>query len=100
MPSRIVSAFAPLGIPVSSKQTMVLLTHHRKQDIPTALGCVITHHTGIPKLATGQGIMERLHGTLKQKGGMCGETPQSRVAKAMYTLNHLRILEKSHYPVI
>ncbi|KAL2294527.1 hypothetical protein Nmel_008263, partial [Mimus melanotis] len=31
---------------------------------------------------------------------MCGESSQSRVAKAIYTLNHLRILEKSQNPVI
>lgn len=31
---------------------------------------------------------------------MCGETPQSRVAKALYTLNHLTILTNSPNPVI
>lgn len=63
------------------------------------------HHTGIPHSPTGQAIVERAHGTLKhilekQKGGMCGESPQSRVAKALYTLNHLTILTNSPNPVI
>ncbi|KAL2303204.1 hypothetical protein Nmel_010668, partial [Mimus melanotis] len=31
---------------------------------------------------------------------MCGETPQSRVAKDVYTLNHLTVLENSQNPVI
>lgn len=49
--------------------------------------------------------MKRAHNTLKrklenQKRGMGEDTPQSRVAKAIYTLNHLRVLEKSQNPVI
>lgn len=31
---------------------------------------------------------------------MCGESPQSKIAKAVYTLNHLRILEKPQNPAI
>lgn len=49
--------------------------------------------------------MECARGTLKcildkEKGGMCGETPQSRVAKAIYTWNHLTVLENSQNLVI
>ena len=65
----------------------------------------MSHRTGIAKLATGQAIVERAHGTLKitlekQKRGMCGETPQRRITKAVYTLNHLRVTEDSQNPVI
>ncbi|KAL2303202.1 hypothetical protein Nmel_010666 [Mimus melanotis] len=31
---------------------------------------------------------------------MCGETLQSRIAKAAYTLNHWRVIENSQNPVI
>lgn len=53
----------------------------------------------------GQAIIERSHGTLKcmlekQKQGMCGETPQSEVTKALYTLNHLTVPANSQNPVI
>lgn len=36
----------------------------------------------------------------KQKQGMCGETPQSGVTKALYTLNHLTVPANSQNPVI
>ncbi|KAL2311251.1 hypothetical protein Nmel_002948, partial [Mimus melanotis] len=64
----------------------------------------VSHHTSIPRLTTGQAILEHAPGTLKrilekQKGGMCGESPLSRIAKTIYTLNHLRLLEKCQNPV-
>lgn len=45
--------------------------------------------TGIPHSPTGQAIVERAHGALKhmlqkQKGGMVGESPESRLNKAIY----------------
>lgn len=57
----------------------------------------ITHVTGIPHSPTGQGIVERTHGTLKhmlqqQKGGMMGEGPEARLNKVMYVLNFCRSL--------
>lgn len=58
-----------------------------------------------PPLATGQAIVECAHGTIKcildkQKDGMCGESPQSRVTKAIYTLNHLTVPEQPQNTVI
>lgn len=55
----------------------------------------VSHHSGIPWLATGQATRERAHSTLKhilekQKKGMCGECLHSKVAKAICTQNHLR----------
>lgn len=65
----------------------------------------MSHQTGLPRLPTGQAIVERAHGILKrilekQKGGMCGKNPQSRTEKAVYTLNHLTVPERPQNPVI
>lgn len=65
----------------------------------------MSHLTGIPHSPTGQAIVELAHGTLKcileeQKGTMSGETPQSRVAKALYTPNHFMIVQNSQNPLI
>lgn len=61
------------------------------------------HLTGIPHSPTGRAVIELAHGTLKcilEKGTMSGETPQSRVAKALYTLNLFLILPNSQNPLI
>lgn len=60
----------------------------------------MTHQTGIPRQATGQAIVERAHGTLKRMLKKHFKTPQSKVAKAVYTLNHLTLPEQSQNPVI
>ncbi|XP_017592698.1 PREDICTED: endogenous retrovirus group K member 25 Pol protein-like [Corvus brachyrhynchos] len=65
----------------------------------------VDHTLGIPYSPTGQAIVEHAHGTLKcvlekQKGGMHGENPQSRLEKALYTINHLTVPLNSNNPVI
>lgn len=65
----------------------------------------VSHKFCIPHSPTGQAIVERAHGTLKwvlqkQKQGMQGETPHSRLAKAFYTINHLTVPQNSNNPVI
>ncbi|RMC03243.1 hypothetical protein DUI87_20437 [Hirundo rustica rustica] len=65
----------------------------------------VSHKFGIPHSPTGQAIVECSHGTLKQvlqkqKQGMQGEAPHSRLAKALYTNNHLRVPQNSNNPVI
>lgn len=50
-------------------------------------------------------IVEHAHGLIKcvlekQKGGMLGETPQNRLAKALYTINHLTVPPNSNNPVL
>ncbi|TRZ08700.1 hypothetical protein HGM15179_018408 [Zosterops borbonicus] len=60
---------------------------------------------GILHSLTGQAIVERAHGTLKwvlqkQKQGMQGETLHIRLAKALYTINHLMVLQNSNNPVM
>ncbi|XP_017592968.1 PREDICTED: endogenous retrovirus group K member 6 Pol protein-like [Corvus brachyrhynchos] len=60
----------------------------------------VDHTLGITHSSTGQAIVECTHSTLKhvlekQKGGMHGETPQSRLEKALYT-----IPQNSNNPVI
>lgn len=77
------------------------LYHQNKQwhcmDFPenktfaTALRGVTPHWYS--SLSSRQAIMECASGTLKfilkkQRGGMCVETPESRVAKVICTLNH------------
>lgn len=76
----------------------------KNETIPTVLGCV-TKHWCFAHLATRQAIIECAHGPLKclldkQKEGMCGESPQSRAAKAIYTLDHLTVPEPSQNTVI
>ncbi|RMC04234.1 hypothetical protein DUI87_19053 [Hirundo rustica rustica] len=65
----------------------------------------VSHKFGIPCSPSGQAIVERAHGTLKwvlqkQKRGVQGETPHSQLAKALYTINHLTVLQNSNNPVI
>lgn len=65
----------------------------------------ISHVTGIPHSPTGQGIVECTHGTLKhflqkQKGGMLGEPPDARLAKATYVLNFLHVSDDALTPPI
>ncbi|KAL2310934.1 hypothetical protein Nmel_002618, partial [Mimus melanotis] len=65
----------------------------------------VSHKHGTPYCPTSQAIVERAHGTLKcvlekQKRGMAGETPHSRLEKALYTINHLTVPKDSDNPVI
>ncbi|RMC08863.1 hypothetical protein DUI87_13857 [Hirundo rustica rustica] len=65
----------------------------------------VSHKFGIPHSLTDQVIVEHAYGTLKrvlqkQNRGMQGETPHSRLAKALYTINHLMVLQNSNNPVI
>ncbi|NWQ71929.1 POK8 protein, partial [Neopipo cinnamomea] len=65
----------------------------------------IVHVTGIPHSPTGQAIIERAHGTLKslllkQKGGEELDSPQNRLAKALYVLNFLRLTGERQEPPI
>ncbi|NWT24649.1 IGEB protein, partial [Cardinalis cardinalis] len=65
----------------------------------------VSHKFGIAHSPTGQAIVERAHGTLKhvlgrQKRGMPGETPHSRLEKVLYTINHLTVPQNSENPVI
>ncbi|KAK4808190.1 LOW QUALITY PROTEIN: hypothetical protein QYF61_001222 [Mycteria americana] len=53
----------------------------------------ISHKTGIPHSPTGQAIIERTHRTLKtllqkQKKGEAQESPQNRLGKTLYVMNH------------
>lgn len=97
-------AFAPLGIPHTIKTDNG--PAHISQSTRHFLQLWgVFYHTGIPHSPMGQAIIERAHGTLKrmlekQKQRMCGETPQSRVTKELYTLNHLTIPANSQNPVI
>lgn len=93
--------FAALGIPCSINTDNGPAYSSQKTKFLQVWG--VAHQTGIPQQATGQAIVERALGTLKhmlekQKGGMCGETPPSKVAKA--SLNHLAVPEQSQNPVI
>ncbi|XP_053860544.1 uncharacterized protein LOC128822762 [Vidua macroura] len=97
-------AFAVLGIPSSVKTDNgpAYVSQKTRQFL-----CLwgISHKFGIPHSSTGQAIVERAHGTLKrvlekQKGGMPGETPHSRLEKALYTINHLTVPKNSEIPVI
>lgn len=59
----------------------------------------------VPHSATRQAIIDCAHGTLKyilkkHRGEMCHETPQSSVAKASYTPNHLRVLQNTQNLVL
>ncbi|TRZ07689.1 hypothetical protein HGM15179_019421 [Zosterops borbonicus] len=97
-------AFAALGISHNIKtENGPAYTSQKTRQFLQLWG--VSHQTGVPHLATGQVIIECAHGTLKrildkQKEGMCSEIPQSRVAKAVYTLNHFTVPEQSQNPVI
>ncbi|RMC16029.1 hypothetical protein DUI87_08236 [Hirundo rustica rustica] len=97
-------AFAVLGIPSAVKTDNG--PAYASQQVRLFLqSWGVSHKFGIPHSLTGQAIVERNHGTLKrvlqkQKRGMQGETPNSRLAKALYTINHLVVPQNSNNPVI
>ncbi|RMC12182.1 hypothetical protein DUI87_11318 [Hirundo rustica rustica] len=97
-------AFAVLGIPSAVKtDNGPAYASQQVQQFLQSWG--VSHNFGIPHSQTGQAIVERNHGTLKrvlqkQKWGMQGETPNSRLAKALYTINHLTVPQNSNNPVI
>ncbi|RMB97018.1 hypothetical protein DUI87_26465 [Hirundo rustica rustica] len=97
-------AFAVLGIP-SAVKTDNGPAYASQQVRQFLQSWGVSHNFGIPHSPTGQAIVERNHGTLKhvlqkQKRGMQGETPHSRLAKALYTINHLTVPQNSNNPVI
>ncbi|RMC21437.1 hypothetical protein DUI87_02303 [Hirundo rustica rustica] len=97
-------AFAVLGIPSAVKtDNGPAYASQKVRQFLQSWG--VSHNFGIPHSLTGQAIVERNHGTLKrvlqkQKWGMQGETPHSRLAKALYTINHLTVPQNSNNPVI
>ncbi|RMC04374.1 hypothetical protein DUI87_19195 [Hirundo rustica rustica] len=97
-------AFAILGIP-SAVKTDNGPAYALQQVWQFLQSWGVSHNFGIPHSPTGQAIVERNHSTLKrvlqkQKRGMQGETPHSRLAKALYTINHLTVPQNSNNPVI
>ncbi|TRZ20016.1 hypothetical protein HGM15179_007165 [Zosterops borbonicus] len=90
-------AFAVLGIPSAIKtDNGPAYTSQMVQQFLQLWG--VSHKLGIPHSPTGA------HGTLKrvlqkQKQGMQGETPHSRLQKALYTINHLTVPQNSSNPV-
>ncbi|RMC03655.1 hypothetical protein DUI87_19832 [Hirundo rustica rustica] len=97
-------AFAVLGIP-SAVKTDSGPAYASQQVRQFLQSWGVSHNFGIPHSPTGQAIVERNHGTLKRvlqkrKRGMQGETPHSRLAKALYTINHLTVPQNSNNPVI
>ncbi|RMC20978.1 hypothetical protein DUI87_01833 [Hirundo rustica rustica] len=97
-------AFAVLGIP-SAVKTDNGPAYASQQVRQFLQSWGLSHNFGIPHSPTGQAIVERNHGTLKhvlqkQKRGMQGETPHSRLAKALYTINHLTVPQNSNNPLI
>ncbi|RMC22364.1 hypothetical protein DUI87_00676 [Hirundo rustica rustica] len=97
-------AFAVLGIP-SAVKTDNGPAYASQQVRQFLQSWGVSHNFGIPHSLTGQAIVERNHGTLKrvlqkQKWGMQGETPHSRLARALYTINHLTVAQNSNNPVI
>ncbi|RMC04095.1 hypothetical protein DUI87_19432 [Hirundo rustica rustica] len=97
-------AFAVLGIP-SAVKTDNGPAYASQQEWQLLQSWGVSHNFGIPHSPTGQAIVEHAHGTLKrvlqkQKRGMQGENPHSRLAKALYTINHLTAPQNSNNPVI
>uniref|UniRef100_A0A8C3QNE1 Uncharacterized protein n=1 Tax=Cyanoderma ruficeps TaxID=181631 RepID=A0A8C3QNE1_9PASS len=96
-------AFAVLGIPSAIKtDNGPAYASQKVRQFLQLWG--VSHKFGIPHSPTGQAIVERAHGTLKrvlqkQKRGMQGETPHSRLQKALYTINHLTVPQNSNNPV-
>ncbi|RMC21618.1 hypothetical protein DUI87_02485 [Hirundo rustica rustica] len=96
--------FAVLGIPSAVKtDNGPAYASQKVRQFLQSWG--VSHNFGIPHSPTGQAIVERAHGTLKrvlqkQKRGMQGETLHSRLAKALYTINHLTVPQNSDNPVI
>ncbi|RMC07188.1 hypothetical protein DUI87_16644 [Hirundo rustica rustica] len=97
-------AFAVLGIPSAVKtDNGPAYASQKVQQFLQLWGA--SHKFGIPHSPTGQAIVELAHGTLKwvflkKKRGMLGETPHSRLAKVLYTINHLTMPQNSNNPVI
>ncbi|OWK60889.1 putative Pol polyprotein [Lonchura striata] len=97
-------AFAVLGIP-SAVKTNNGPAYASQQVWQFLQLWGVSHKFGIAHSPTGQAIVEHAHGTLKwvlqkQKWGMQGETPHSRLEKALYTINHLTVQQNSNNPVI
>ncbi|RMC20816.1 hypothetical protein DUI87_01669 [Hirundo rustica rustica] len=97
-------AFAVLGIP-SAVKTDNGPAYASQQVRQFLQSWGVSHNFGIPHSPTGQTIVERIHGKLKhilqkQKRGMLGETSHSRLAKALYTINHLTVPQNSNNPGI
>ena len=88
-------AFAALGIPKEIKtDNGPAYTSRSTRLFFHSWG--ITHKTGIPHSPTGQAIVEHVHRTLKdllakQKKGETQETPQNRLNKVVYVINHLTL---------
>ncbi|RMB92637.1 hypothetical protein DUI87_30946 [Hirundo rustica rustica] len=97
-------AFAVLGIPSAVKtDNGPAYAFQKVRQFLQLWG--VSHKFGILHSPTGQAIVERSHGTLKQvlqkqKWGMQGETLHSWLAKALYTINHLMVPQNSNNPVI
>uniref|UniRef100_A0A8C3XFV0 RNA-directed DNA polymerase n=1 Tax=Cyanoderma ruficeps TaxID=181631 RepID=A0A8C3XFV0_9PASS len=96
-------AFAVLGIPSAVKtDNGPAYASQKVRQFLQLWG--VSHQFGIPHSPTGQGIVERAHGTLKrvlqkQKRGMRGETLHSQLEKALYAINHLTVPQNSNNPV-
>ncbi|TRZ07767.1 hypothetical protein HGM15179_019343 [Zosterops borbonicus] len=96
-------AFAILGIPSAVKTNNgPAYTSQKVQQFLQLWG--VSHKLDIPHSSMGQAIIERAHGTLKhvvqkQKQQMQGETPRSRLPKALYTINHFTVPQNSNNPV-
>lgn len=89
-------AFAALGIH-HTKNPAYIVQHTFQSTWHFLQLWGVFHHTGIPHSPTD--IVMRAHSTLKcvlekQKEG---ETPHSRVTKALYTFNHLTVLSFSKF---
>ncbi|KAK4812011.1 LOW QUALITY PROTEIN: hypothetical protein QYF61_023007 [Mycteria americana] len=89
------AAFAALGIPreIKTDNGSAYVSHTTCRFFHT---WGISHKTGIPHSPTGQAIIERTHRTLKtllqkQKKGEAQESPQNRLGKALYVMNHLSL---------
>ncbi|XP_066051004.1 hypoxanthine-guanine phosphoribosyltransferase-like [Chamaea fasciata] len=97
-------AFAVLGIPSAVKTNSgPAYASQKVRQFLQLWGA--SHKFGIPHSPSGQAIVERAHGTLKrvlpkQKRLMQGETPHSRLAKALYTINHLTVPQNSNNPIM
>ena len=83
-------AFAALGIPLEIKTNGPAYVSSSMKKFFHTWG--ITYKTAIPHSLTGQVIAERTHRTVKsllEKKREKMETPQNRIAKVLYVMNHL-----------
>ncbi|KAL2299218.1 hypothetical protein Nmel_002946 [Mimus melanotis] len=85
-------AFAILGIPfaVKTDNGRAYVSQKTRQFLQM---WEVSHSHGTPHCPTSQVIGKRAHGTLKrvlekQKRGMAGETPHSRLEKALYAIHY------------